>query len=95
MNIKALHPADKSLSAVPLFKGSEANTLSIQLLKDEILKEHITKVPALLICLEGEVLFDNEKGEHIPLKQGDYVLIEPMVKHKVSATSNAQLLLMK
>jgi quercetin dioxygenase-like cupin family protein len=50
-------------------------------LQGEKLKEHITKTPALLICMEGQVIFENENGLREILKPGDFVNIEPMVKH--------------
>ena len=59
------------------------------------LKEHITKTPALLICMEGEVIFENENGIKETLIPGDYVHIEPMVKHWVEGTIESQLLLIK
>jgi quercetin dioxygenase-like cupin family protein len=40
-------------------------------LQGEKLKEHITKTPALLICVEGEVIFENENGIKEVLLPGD------------------------
>ena len=51
---------------------------AIQILQGGKLKEHITKTPALLICMEGEVIFENEKGIKTTLFTGDYVNIEPV-----------------
>ena len=50
---------------------------------------------ALLICMEGEVIFENENGIKETLSPGDYVHIEPMVKHWVEGTIESQLLLIK
>ena len=50
MNIKDLHQDTKAISTASLFKTTEGNVTSIQILVDEQLKEHITKVPALLLC---------------------------------------------
>ena len=61
MNIKVLHTQEKPVSATSLFKSELGNATAIQILKSEKLKEHITKTPALLICVEGEVIFENEK----------------------------------
>lgn len=95
MNIKALHNIDKSVSAIALFKGGEGRLTAIQILGKQLLKEHITKTPALLICVEGEVVFNNEHGKTETLMPGDYVNIEPMVKHWVAATVDSNLLLLK
>ena len=95
MNIKELHTQEKPVSATSLFKSELGNATAIQILKGEKLKEHITKIPALLLCVEGEVVFENEKGEKNSLHSGDYVNIEPNVKHWVFANETSQLVLIK
>jgi quercetin dioxygenase-like cupin family protein len=95
MNIKELHTQEKPVSATSLFKSELGNATAIKILKGEKLKEHITKTPALLICMEGEVIFENEKGIKEPLKSGDYINIEPMVKHWVDGIIESQLILIK
>ncbi len=95
MNIKELHTKEKPVSAAVFFKNDCGNATAIQIIKGGKLKEHITKTPALLLCLEGEVVFENEMGENKTLYPGDYVTIEPMVKHWVQGISESQLVLMK
>ncbi len=95
MNIKDLHTQEKPVSATSLFKSEFGNATAIQILKGEKLKEHITKTPALLICMDGEVIFENEKGLKETLLSGDYVNIEPMVKYWVEGTIESQLILIK
>lgn len=95
MNIKELHTQAKPVSAIAIFKSELGNATAIKILKGEILKEHITKTPALLICMDGEVIFENEKGIKETLLSGDYVNIEPMVKHWVEGTIESQLILIK
>jgi len=95
MNIKKLHTQEKPVSAISLFKSEMGNATAIKILKGEKLKEHITKTPALLICIEGEVIFENEKDFKETLMAGDYVNIEPMVKHWVEGTIESQLILIK
>lgn len=95
MNIKELHTQEKPVSATSLFKSELGNATAIKILKGEKLKEHITKTPALLLCLEGEVIFENENGKKERLISGDYVNIEPMVKHWVEGSSESQLILIK
>ena len=95
MNIRQLHTQDKPVSTFSIFKGAEGNATVIQILKGQQLKEHLTKVPALLICVEGEVVFENEKGIKETLLSGDFVNIEPMVKHWVVGTIESQLILIK
>jgi quercetin dioxygenase-like cupin family protein len=95
MNIKGLHTQEKPVSATYLFKSELGNATAIQILQGGKLKEHITKTPALLICVEGEVVFENENGIKETLFSGDYIHIEPMVKHWVEGTIESQLILIK
>lgn len=95
MNIKDLHQGTKAISTASLFKTTEGTVTSIQILADEQLKEHITKVPALLFCLTGEAVFENENGIKLSLTTGDYVNIEPNTKHWINAKSTSNLILIK
>jgi quercetin dioxygenase-like cupin family protein len=95
MNIKDLHKDTKTISTASLFKSTEGNVTSIQILEGQQLKEHITKVPALLICLTGEAIFENEKGIKLTLTTSDYVNIEPNIKHWISAKTTSNLVLIK
>jgi quercetin dioxygenase-like cupin family protein len=95
MNIKAVHTQDKAVSAVSLFKSDQGNATAIQILQGEKLKEHSTKIPALLVCVDGEVVFENEKGAKEILKSGDYINIEPLVIHWVIGIKQSQLILIK
>ncbi|MBK9401431.1 MAG: hypothetical protein IPN36_11420 [Bacteroidetes bacterium] len=95
MNIKQMHTNDKAVSAVSIFKSETGNATAIQILAKEKLKEHVTKVPAMLICIAGNAVFENEKGIRETLFTGDYILIEPEVKHWVEGIVDSQLLLVK
>ena len=94
MNITDLH-SDKPISATAMFKSETGTTVAIQIQKGERLAEHITKVPALLVCITGHAHFENEKGEKHELKAGDYVQIEAMVKHWVDGLHTSHLILVK
>ena len=65
MNIKELHTHQKAVSAVSLFKGENSMANAIQIQKNETLKEHITKIQALLLCVEGKLVFENKKSESL------------------------------
>ncbi|QHI36924.1 hypothetical protein IMCC3317_22940 [Kordia antarctica] len=60
MNLQSNHSTEKPVSAIPFFKG-EGTTIALQILQNRQLKEHITNIPALLVCVVGEVTFENEK----------------------------------
>jgi len=95
MNVKELHTQEKAVSAISLFKSEMGNATALQILNGAQLKEHITKIPALLICIEGQVIFENENGLKETLMPGDYINIEPMVKHWVNGVKDSQLVLIK
>lgn len=95
MNLREIHTEPREVSAKPLFTTSEGTVNTLQIRENALLKEHTTKVPALLICVSGEVVFENEKGFKQSLASGDYVLIEPLVKHWVKGVLDSQLLLIK
>lgn len=95
MNIAELHQNEKEVSAINLFKGEVGSTTAIQLLENGLLKEHITKTPALLLCVVGEVEYEDETSQRIVLKSGDYLSITPNVKHWLKATQKSQLILLK
>ncbi len=94
-NISALHDPAQAVSPKPLFKGTEATVAALQINKDGLLKEHVTKVEALLVCVAGEAVYEDEKGRRQALFNGDYIRIEPMVKHWVRGVQDSQLLLIK
>jgi quercetin dioxygenase-like cupin family protein len=95
MNIKDLLAQEKAVAMEVLFRSEQAVATVIQILQGEQLKEHVSKIPALLICVFGKVVFENEKGVKEILESGDYVSIEPMIKHWVIAKSDSQLILFK
>ncbi len=95
MNIKSIHTEEKPVSAKRIFTTTEGNVTALQILAAGILKEHITTVPALLVCINGNVVFNNEKDETKNLTSGDMVNIEPNVKHWVEGVQDSQLLLIK
>ena len=94
-NISSFHEATKPVSAKPFFKGPEGTVAALQIKKDGLLDKHITKVEALLVCVAGEVVFENEKGFKQTLTNGDFIKIEPQVMHWVKGVQDSQLLLIK
>lgn len=95
MNISEFHDSKIDVSAKPIFKTTEGKVNAMQILENALLKEHITQVPALLVCVVGKVIFENENGVLQTLAAGDYIHIEPLVKHWVKGVHDSQLLLIK
>lgn len=95
MLLKSLHTKDQPVQTQLLFEPMESKVISMQIAKGETLKEHISKTPALLICVSGNAVFTDEKDKEINLSTGIYVMIEKNVKHKVKAMEESNFLLIK
>ena len=95
MNLINLHSSDKPVQTQVLFEPTENKVIALQIAKNEQLKEHVTKVPALLICVTGDATFSNENGEKIHLKSGDFIKIPVDVRHWVDAHELSNFLLIK
>lgn len=94
MRLEELHEENKEISAVPFFKG-EGTTIAIHLQKGGELKKHITKIPAILLCVNGKVVYEDENRNKVDLEPGDYFKIEPNVLHWLVALEKSNLVLMK
>ena len=56
MNLKELHSDNKGVQTNMLFPVTDGKVISLQILKDSKLEEHITNVPALLVCVSGNAV---------------------------------------
>lgn len=92
--IKDLHSASKGISVKQLFPCRES-VAALQIHAGELLKEHITKSEALLVCISGKVVFENELHQSITLTEGAYLKIDAYVKHWVKGVEDSNLLLIK
>lgn len=95
MNIKDVHDPSKEVSAVKISDQQQATVIAIQLLPGAKLKEHVTKVPALLVCVGGAVTYGAADGTEHQLKAGDTVHIPANVVHWLLGSEHSQLLLIK
>ncbi|HEY4618657.1 MAG TPA: hypothetical protein VIH09_10735 [Flavobacterium sp.] len=95
MNLKKLHTENKAVQTKILFSATEGKVISLQIASGEQLKEHLSKVPTLLVCVAGNAVYKDEKESVINLKSGDYVNIEPEVKHRIDAIEESNFLLIK
>ena len=94
MNLNQFHQNEKEVSTKLMFTG-EGEVISLQIQANGQLKEHITTVPALLICIDGLATFENEFGFIRKISSGDFIEIEPNVKHWVNAETTANFVLIK
>ena len=95
MILKNLHTENKPVQTQLLFEPKDAKVISLQIAKGETLKEHVSKIPALLVCVSGNAVFTDEKGTVVNLNSGVYVMIEENVKHEVKAIEESDFLLIK
>jgi quercetin dioxygenase-like cupin family protein len=95
MNLKNLHTENKAVQTNVIFTSIEGKVISLQIAAGEQLKEHITKIPALLICVSGKAVFYDENDNSINLESGEYVYIEADVKHWVDAIEESNFILIK
>jgi quercetin dioxygenase-like cupin family protein len=95
MNLETIHTQDKPLQTKSLFTSGDAKVTAVKILAQQQLKEHNSAIPALLLCVIGKATFEDEKGQTTTLLPGDFVPIEPNVKHWINAKQDSHLLLMK
>ena len=95
MILKNLHTENKPVQTQLLFQPKDAKIISLQIAKGETLKEHVSKIPALLVCVSGNAVFSDEKGTAVNLNSGSYIMIEEKVKHAVKSIDESNFLLMK
>ena len=95
MILKNLHTENKPVQTQLLFEPKDAKVISLQIAKGETLKEHVSKIPALLVCISGNAVFTDDKGTVVNLNSGVYVMIEVNIKHEVKAIEESNFLLIK
>lgn len=95
MNLKDLHKDTLGVQTNMMFPATDGKVISLQIWKDSTLEEHVTKVPALLVCVSGNAVYEDEKGTKAVLFSGDFVKIEPNVIHWVNSIEDSNLLLIK
>jgi quercetin dioxygenase-like cupin family protein len=93
MHLNANFTEKKPLQTKKIFSPTGGSVISIKLAANAEMKEHTTKTPALLIGIVGEVVFENERGIKEIIGQGDYIEIEPDVKHWLFAKTDSNLIL--
>lgn len=94
MNLKDLHKEDKAVQTKLLFQAEEGKVVSLQIAAKEQLKEHLSKVPATLICVSGKAIY-KQASAFVILEAGDYVMIPKDVIHEVNAITDSNFVLIK
>ncbi|AUC83657.1 hypothetical protein CW733_04545 [Lacinutrix sp. Bg11-31] len=94
MNLKNIHSEDKAVQTKLLLKVEEGKVVSLQIAAGKQLKEHVSNVPAILICVSGKSVYKESSGE-TTLVTGDFVMINKDVKHEVDAITDSNFILVK
>ena len=80
----------------PLFKAQNGRLTAIHLLKGEVIKEHKSPVPAMLLVLEGVVVYKQlVDGLEHQLSATEYTEIPPDMIHQVTAEADAYCILIQ
>lgn len=95
MKLKNLHTKNKSIQTNALFNTTEGKVISLQIAAGQELIEHITKVPALLVCVNGNAVYNDANNTVINIKSGVYIEIEKNLKHWIKAIEESNFLLIK
>lgn len=95
MNIKeALKMSDEKPTVLLVKNTDKSNVIAIGLKKNQVLKKHITPIPALLVVLEGLISFEMEgKTTEIPVL--GTIDIPVNTPHEVTGIQESIFLVMK
>lgn len=93
--ISSLFDGEKPLQTKKLFVAGNTTVIAIRISRGGQLKEHITPDPAILICLNGTTNYADKNGKKVRLGPGDFVHIEPDVRHWLDGISDSELILVR
>lgn len=93
-DLREKNPYTDKLSVQPLDTRAGFKTISLAIPAAKELPEHTTPTPAVLFMLEGDAHFLT-RSEDIHLRPGTVVHIPPDVPHRILATMNSHLVLVK
>jgi len=95
MNIKEnLKLNDERPAVVQIKNTDKSNVIAIGLKKDQVLKRHITPIPALLVVLEGLISFEME-GKTTEIPALGTIEIPVNAPHEVTGIQESIFLVMK
>lgn len=95
MNLIDKHNDNMPVSEILLFESQVGITSAFLITEGILLKNQMHRVPALLICIEGNILFQDEKGENKILVSGDLMHIKPLIKYSLRGLKKSQILVIK
>ncbi|HJW17676.1 MAG TPA: hypothetical protein VJ499_11175 [Flavisolibacter sp.] len=90
----ALHMTDEKPAVLQVKNTDKSNVIAIGLKKDQVLKKHISPIPALLVVLKGVIAFEME-GSKTELKELSTFEIPVNVPHEVTGITESIFLVIK
>jgi hypothetical protein len=93
MNLKDAHTENKPVQTSMLFFNT-GKVISLLIASKKKLKEHLSKVPALLVCVSGSTVYRDEKSLFGKLNRV-IMNIEANMKHSIDAIEESNFLLIK
>jgi quercetin dioxygenase-like cupin family protein len=95
MNLKEIVVlSDEKPAVVQIKNTAKTQILAIGLRQNQVLKKHITSIPALLVVLEGKVLFEME-GSTAEIPSLSTIDIPANVFHEVTGLQESLFLVIK
>lgn len=82
------------LTVQKMFKSENTETLLITLEKDHNFPEHISPRDALLVMLEGSIIFNIQKKEY-SINRQDYFTFPSNEPHRVTAVEDSKFLIIR
>lgn len=94
-NLKELHTEQKAVQTKVIFTAEDGKVVSLKIAKGKELKDHVSNLSALFLCVTGDATYEDVNGKSIRLKAGDYMFIEKDVMHKVTAKKDSNFILIR
>jgi quercetin dioxygenase-like cupin family protein len=91
---EALHLTDEKPAVLQIKNTERSQVIAIGLMKGQVLKKHISSIPALLVVLKGSVIFDMN-GEQTTLAIYSTFEIPVNVSHEVTGVEESIFLVIK
>jgi quercetin dioxygenase-like cupin family protein len=91
---EALQLTDEKPAVLQIKNTQRSQVIAIGLKKDQVLKKHISSIPALLVVLKGSVIFDMN-GEKTSLPTYSTFEIPVNVSHEVTGVEESIFLVIK
>jgi quercetin dioxygenase-like cupin family protein len=91
---EALQLSDVKPAVLQIKNTEKSNVIAIGLKKDQVLKKHISPIPALLVVLKGSIIFEME-GSRTELKEFSTFEIPVNVLHEVTGITDSIFLVIK